>query len=317
MREFYQKLWYYLGRLNFHKRINELSRHIARSDVRERVLYHMQNQRRLQDLPREEKRVHFIHIFGTKNVGDEFCGPEFYFSDLFRDYTQYIHEFRAVEYQSIFRDDVVVIGGGGLLDFDDSWNEIIDRCAERSDHVVLWGVGTNAQIGRSAARSSVDFSKIELIGVRDYQTQLPYLPCASCMIPQLEQKHSIRRRVGVIEHRSFPILAFPQYEKMRNETEDICSILQFIGSSEVIITNSYHMWYWATLMNRKVILFEKISTKFDHLRYPPVYYSGDLEADVARCETHPDALEEARRLNRDFAEKVLRLLDGSEAAEDR
>jgi hypothetical protein len=64
---------------------------------------------------------------------------------------------------------------------------------------------------------------------------------------------------------------------------------------------------------RHDILYGKISSKFDHLRYPPVYYSGYLEADIARCETHPDALEEARRLNRDFAEKVLQLLRLPEA----
>ncbi len=313
MRKTVQKLQYFFERLNYNKRINKLSQHVGRSDIRERILYHMKNQTQLQNISEKEVRVHFIHIFGTKNVGDEFCGPEFYFSHFMSDYTQYIHELREVEFSSIFRDDIVIIGGGGLLDFDDSWNEIINRCTERSDHVILWGVGFNAQIGRKEAKIAVDYSKIELIGIRDYQTEYPYLPCASCMIPQLSRTHAIKRRVGVIEHRSFPIDSFPQFEKMRNETEDICSILQFIGSSEIVITNTYHMWYWATLMNKKVILYGKISSKFDHLRYPPTYYSGDLEADIARCETHPDALEEARRLNRDFAEKVLRLLRQSEA----
>ena len=316
------KIRYWISRLNFHRRIAVLEQREAdwRSEGREDILDHLRMGEELRVGDDTKPRIHFIHIIGSKNPGDEFCGPELYFRDLFADHVQYVHKFYGIRYDSILRDDVVVIGGGGLLECCDAWQKNINRCVERCDNVVIWGAGDNTRRGGNPPKVAIRYEDMVLVGCRDYNYRFDYLPCVSCMLPQLDLDYPIARRIGVVEHQHYSIDNFPQFEKISNETRDLRMFLRFIGQSEIIITNTYHAWYWATLMGKKVILTEeilprKISTKFSHLRYQPTFYSGDLEADIARCETHPEALEEARALNRAFAEKVLSLLNRSGTAE--
>lgn len=270
---------------------------------------HMNNAQYVTNSATSICRIHFIHLFGTYNVGDEFCGPEFYFKDYFKNYDQYVHDLREVDFNAISQDDVVIFGGGGLFDFDDTWNDTIEKCIHKCKYSVIWGAGQNQERDKTAVKSPVIYSRFDLIGVRDYQTDLPYVPCVSCMMTLLSKQYAVKRRIGIIQHKKFPINEFLDYPKMSNETEDIRTLITFIGESEIIVTNTYHVWYWATLMNKKVVLYEKISTKFDRLRYKPVMYSGNLDADISRCVTHPDALREAIELNHEFAKRVISLLN--------
>ena len=51
----------------------------------------------------------------------------------------------------------------------------------------------------------------------------------------------------------------------------------FIKTSKVIIINSYHGIYWATLMRIKVLTMVYLhSNKFNYFKYPPKEYTGDL-----------------------------------------
>ena len=315
MQKLTDQLRYWLSRLNFHRRISVLEQRESdrRCEGRDDILDHLRMGEALRTGDDTKPRIHFIHIIGSPNPGDEFSGPELYFRERFADYVQYVHKFYGIRFDSILRDDVVVIGGGGLLEWCEGWQKTINRCVERCDNVVLWGAGDNIRRGGEPPKTAIRYEDMALIGCRDYNFRFDYVPCASCMLPQLEKHYPITSRIGVVEHQQYPIRDFPQFEKISNRTRDVRTVLRFIGQSEIILTNTYHVWYWATLMGKKVILTEKIASKFDHLRYPPTYYSGDLEADIARCETHPDALEEARGLNRAFAQKVLQLLRQPEA----
>lgn len=86
-------------------------------------------------------------------------------------------------------------------------------------------------------------------------------------------------------------------------------LINFIKETEVIITNTYHIMYWSTLLGKKVILFGIFSDKFNHFKYPPVLYSGDLEHDMAKAQRYPEALQESQRLNLDFFEDVKKILE--------
>lgn len=309
---------YILKRLNIFARLKWLESRIAeleKNSARMKKLCHIQNGNQLVGMTGSDKRLHFIHVFGTNNVGDEFCGPEFYFSDFFREYDQYVHEFATIDFSSIRPNDVVIIGGGGILDYSDVWNARINMCMQHCKNVILWGCGFNHHLDHVYSANAIQYDALTLAGVRDYHCELEYLPCVSCMLPLLRISYPLMRRIGIVEHKAFPIDEFPSYEKLSNGTNDINTLLQFIGTSQVIITNTYHVWYWATLMNKKVILYEKFSTKFEHLRYESVMYSGNLEKDISRCETHPDAYAEAVRLNNEFACKVMELLKQTDSKE--
>ena len=116
----------------------------------------------------------------------------------------------------------------------------------------------------------------------------------------------LKRKIGVIEHLAFPIYEF-NFEKISNSFA-IESIIKFIGESEIIITNTWHCSYWALLMNKKVILYHPFSTKYEHYKYPPTIYSGDLEQDIKAAKNYPTFLQESMLMNKNFAKSLLNIL---------
>ena len=67
----------------------------------------------------------------------------------------------------------------------------------------------------------------------------------------------------------------------------------FIRTSKVIITNSYHGIYWATLMKIKVITMGILhSNKFEYVKYPPQKYSGNIIKDIYNSKIYEFALDE-------------------------
>lgn len=50
-----------------------------------------------------------------------------------------------------------------------------------------------------------------------------------------------------------------------NEENKIEDILKFISTTENIITNLYHCYYWSILLGKKVVITNKWSTKFNKI----------------------------------------------------
>ena len=253
-------------------------------------------------------KLHFVNMMGEGNVGDYVCGPYWYFSNFFSDCTCYFHKLQKIDFDQMSNGDWVIVGGGGLINHEESWNELIYRCQHITGHVILWGVGENTHFGEKC--QPFDYGKVLLSGIRDkketyYKSE--FVPCASCMLPQLKYVYKIRREIGVIEHDSYPITEFG-YEKINN-SRDINTVLQFIGESETIISNSYHAIYWATLMKKKVIIYDQWSSKFDHLPYKQPIYTGNLSQDLENALVYENSLQECRNINLQFAGKIRKIMD--------
>lgn len=84
----------------------------------------------------------------------------------------------------------------------------------------------------------------------------------------------------------------------------IDDMLKFLAETNVVVTNSYQAIYWATLLGKKVILCNRWSTEFDHLKWPATEYTGNLGLDAQIAVPHPGAMQEARDANQAFAEEV-------------
>ena len=85
-----------------------------------------------------------------------------------------------------------------------------------------------------------------------------------------------KRRVGVYEHRDYPLRVgrpVAPADRMRNDDQEAAAdplrVLEFLGSSEVVVTSAYHGLYWATLLGRKVVVANMFSSKFAAFPYPP------------------------------------------------
>ena len=256
-------------------------------------------------------RVHFVHIYEAKNTGEMLCGPYEYFGRLFcADYELFCHDIRTLNLNKIRQSDWVILGGGGLFEVREDFQNTINAILKRTYKVVSWACGHNMHFGRDI-KTKIRYKSFFYLTVRDFGLEgEEYLPCVSCMSPLLDLKKPIARHFGIIEHLDYKIDEF-SYDKISNAHAPL-SIFDFISSSEVIITNSYHVVYWSTLMRKKVILYKPFSTKFNHLEFAPRLYSGDIAQDEANCKVYENALEDCRKRNIDFANRlysVMRSID--------
>ncbi len=92
---------------------------------------------------------------------------------------------------------------------------------------------------------------------------------------------------------------------MKND-RPMAEIVAFLGSAEVIVTDSYHGVYWGTLLGRKVVAVP-YSSKFYGFRHPPAYSRNrglDWRAEALGVRVYPDALAECRSATREFYGRV-------------
>jgi hypothetical protein len=277
-----------------------------------------------------------IHLHDKSNAGDIWSSPLHYF-----DFGVEVR-FSNI-YETADPEGDIIIGGGGLLG-NEAFDEAIERIASRRNgKLIFWGVGHNGhrypfqyvidyrgfKKAKAVLRSylnrygirrhtfrplEADYTQLndtlalcDLRGVRDYGTGFDWVPCASCMHPLLDKYREAapKREVVVFEHPLFMSLRIEDYPVMRNLDHDLAEIMSFLSSAETIITSSYHGAYWGILLNRKVVCVPW-STKFMRFKHEVRICQDllDLKSHLKAARSHPSALEECRRANCEYAEKV-------------
>ena len=270
------------------------------------------------------RKIHFINRIDRDNVGDWNCCPLEYYYWYFKNYNIIRHDIGSVDFNEIDRDDIVILGGGGLFDVLEPFNQAINTFLKLCDHVIAWSCGFNTHNERLRADTEltpIDIDKFMLAGVRDYDhpSGAEYLPCPSVKALSPDKDRSPIRRYGIIFHRNLPEISELPYDSISNN-ESITRINDFILDSEAIVTNSYHCAYWASLLERKAIVVNKFSTKFDGFKYPPEFAEISLDdkeeavrvIDLAfeRASVYSGIMEEAETLNDRYFEKVKDIIEG-------
>ena len=271
------------------------------------------------------KKIHFINRIDRENAGDWNCSPLEYYYWYFKKYNIMRHDIGAVDYNEIDRDDVVIFGGGGLFDVLEPFNRAINNVFELCDHVIAWSCGFNTHNARLQADTDfppIDLGKFELSAIRDHDhpSGADYLPCPSVKALSFDKDRKPLRKYGVIYHRSMPEISNLPFASISNN-ESITRINDFILDSEAIVTNSYHGAYWAALLERKVIVINKFSSKFDSFKYPPEFVETspeDMEEAVTmidhafeKARVYSGIIDEAESLNDRFFDKVRMLIEGA------
>lgn len=271
-------------------------------------------------------KIHFVHhiekSYAAANLGDWISSPYYYFLDYFSRYTCVLHSDWAVLWHEIEKDDIVIFGGGGLLDNSDALNMVLNRLFEKCDNVIIWGAGThryneNNVFGKKTAVTPIHFDKAVLCGIRDYEHPygMPFLPCASCLNTAFSvdrNESRIEREIGTIRSALESSFAVKGVPSSVSNAEPIGTIVDYILSSRVILVSSYHGAFWSMLLGRKVILpASRLGVdKYKYFRYPVGFYEGHEydEPELLRIASTlpdlPDFLAEARALNIEFFKKV-------------
>ena len=222
-------------------------------------------------------KLHIIHRIDKTNTGDMVSNCAEYYS--FEDYKIIKHDIYSPDFTAIQKNDPIILSGGGLLNCLEIWNKNINKLLELSENVFGWGIGFNKHHNTNI-NTQINLSKFKLLGIRDYkesyESNTKYVPCSSCNLEELKQDYNIVRNIGVIEHHHNQIVLKEKYDKINNE-KNIDDFIKFIGESNIIITNTYHALYFSALLNKKCILYNSFSEKFNYMKFEYVHYKNNME----------------------------------------
>lgn len=255
----------------------------------------------------------FLNAIKTSNVGDLMSSPFNYFhfpgNCFHRDFWSTVNA--SIEPN---RFKTIVVGGGVF-----SNNFVKDKIYfERLNcqHLILWGVGTSRKIQERNIHPEL-YNKATIISTRDYLSadidnkKVFYCPCASAMSTLFDVQ------LDEVSHRA---VSFLHYQKDLDKTKFVASLptlhnytsffdaIKFLNSAEVVITNSYHGMYWATLLGKRVISLVA-SGKFSQFKWAPTFSNmqgiENLVNNYPSLPFYSSSLREARMFNINFYQKVI------------
>ena len=205
--------------------------------------------------------------------------------------------------------------------FKDMVNDALATIDKNKTPKVIWGIGHNVQKYGQDDVDKIKYPKFmrefNIVGIRDYVPQQPYdyVPCASCMHPELRKTHSIKNDIVIIEHKKqlikgtdFGAMSIPRFV---NSGNNLSQMIELIGSANIVISNSYHAVYWATLMKKKTICVGAWSSKFFTLKHKPVHIksiSKDFDEAIDEAKIYDTALDESIMANQKMWNKIQALV---------
>ncbi len=266
-----------------------------------------------------------LHRKNTSNRGDIASGPLQYLSDAPEwqslDITGWkqADESRRANWLALYNSaKLIVVGGGGLLEFDKHADSLDFISSTGSAKRVIWGAGHNisavASWSRLKPRYNNNFSNFDLVGIRDYGHSFEWVPCASCLSPLLDnpppptKEFTFFANNGINDSSLFHPAGIDTDQIVTNLKTPLENVIAELAAGETVVTSSFHGAYWATLLGRKVVGIPT-SSKFYDLRHPiPLCHRSDWRRFLSLARTYPDALEECRAANQSFYQRVLNLL---------
>ena len=256
----------------------------------------------------------FLHARNTSNMGDLAANPGDYFTLPGQSESG---DFWSSVNRGVVDYDNIIVGGGVYANNFAKKPEYFRRLNPKK-HLIIWGAGLENPGGPAMASELVERSS--LIGTRDYRSasagrnKVFFCPCSSAMdrafdVTRPEPVHEV---VCFTHHnKAYPGNPLRGYPTMHNYG-DFIEAIDFLASGKIVITDSYHGLYWATLLSKKVVCLER-GGKFNvTFKWQPVYASPSRHRDALEnaddIPFYPDALRECRELNMQFYARVLNLL---------
>lgn len=251
--------------------------------------------------------IHNVFRTDPTNVGDWYCAPARYFPRLGNTTLDILH------YGGEPLPGDIVVGGGGLVAR--TFHErmaLVSASATSGQKLVAWGIGESEHVDRSGATVApfagaypAYLARYDCVGVRDFGTQYAWVPCVSCLLPQFDSPGSATNDVVIYEHKRIPIPIDEGFPRMTNAGSDIDQVLAFLQSGDLVITNSYHGAYWATLLGKRVVAIPNMSKMYRMKHAPSICNAESWRRYSQNARRYPEALAECRAANLAFADKVF------------
>lgn len=251
-----------------------------------------------------------VHRTNPHNLGDMVCSPLQWFPDLAAGAE--IYDVINLPKKTLNAD--MILGGGGLGYFEE---ELPLWAKHTSGRKIAWGMGCNTH-GITEATYPISFSEFDLVGLRDWGTPYEWVPCPSCMSPLFDEYRTCIVDEDVVCYwhaEGGNAVCLKDKPTLTNAETDLEKVLDHLSRGSVVVTNTYHGAYWATLLGCKVIVYEPFSSRFFHFKHKPAYTHSQSKGELEFLLAHPDeipeypgALKECRSANLAFYKKVKDLL---------
>ncbi|MFR9730000.1 hypothetical protein ACL03H_12280 [Saccharopolyspora sp. MS10] len=263
--------------------------------------------------------IFVVHRRDRQNIGDMACPPSNHPEHFpwLADATTIDIEHDVPRYADRLRRAHVIYGGGGLIGTGFFDRQLDHLMSLRPPRLVVWGAGHNNNEDHTIADPGY-LDRFDLVGLRDRRDtgvhgagRHEWVPCVSALMPQLDDPGEPEHEVVAYRHRD-QRLPFPSdiggLPLLTNQHHDLDETLAFLASGATVLTNSYHGAYWATLMNRRVVVVDPFASKFFGFHHAVPIVPGDSwRGALAKARAHPGALAECRARVLDFGDRVRRL----------
>lgn len=192
--------------------------------------------------------------------------------------------------------------------YSDLLNEIRDQLPVPSAPRYIWGAGQNSST--EEFEYPEEMKSFDRVGIRDFGQQYDWTPCASCMHPAFDKKYRSKNSVIWFEHKKQlikdKVFGSESIPRFVNSGANIEQTIELLGSAEVVLTNSYHGAYWATLLKRKVIVVGAWSSKFKYMKHQPAFIdtAQNWRDALDNAVIHNDALDECQSATQDFWKSI-------------
>jgi len=242
--------------------------------------------------------------------------------------------------------DAVIIGGGGLISCNEEWDKTLQKLSTHK-MAILWAPGLNFKSESAILTASVPkwLLSFELVGLRDDANKLNihgferfifHLDDVTCYNELFDDWKEARtlREVGIVSHRNLLLTgichAHPRTACLLLEecswrasdstcsiashmmnTEPLETLIPFLATSAGILTSSFHVLWWATLLGRPCVFHHPkgvFLSKIELFPHHVTYYSGNFSKDITLSRTVPTATQACRQSNAIFAQKFYTLL---------
>ena len=112
--------------------------------------------------------IYILHRIDKNNIGDFYSSPSHYFK--FNDDIKLIDIHNENSSNIIPSNSIIIVGGGGLLNCLQTWNNLIQLCKEKNNKLICWSAGFNIHISNHNCwkiRKKLNMKIFDLIGIRN------------------------------------------------------------------------------------------------------------------------------------------------------
>lgn len=252
-------------------------------------------------------RFLFLYHTSSTNLGHVLSSPGRYFPNDLPECHKLDIAHTDLESIAHYHHSVpLIIGGGDILS--KRWDSLLKQIvsAEHRRRIIVWGAGRSAE-----GELPGWLDNVSLVGVRDYDMDQPWVPCASCMHPAFSHIDRPKPRMRAvafmkadIPHR---VVGIPV---MLSNQVALTNVISFMWQAQVVVTNSYYGVYWATLAGCGVVCIprEEAFEKFMNFRHSPIFSNPDTwRQKLKSAPFYPEALQQCREATLNFAKQVKKM----------